>query len=141
MLKKIVVLTLVVVVSSLGCSKKQEAMEGSQEPLSMEELTVTGTEMTPQAATPVTTAPAAKLAPLPPAGPYQPTGIEIQTALKNTGFYTGEIDGKIGPLTRNAVGEFQKANNLKADWKVGPKTWAVLSAYLAPLTKAKTKKR
>ena len=56
---------------------------------------------------------------------------DIQNALKNAGFYTGAIDGKIGPKTKKAVMEFQKANGLKDDGKVGPKTWAALEKYLA----------
>lgn len=55
---------------------------------------------------------------------------EIQTALKAAGFYTGSVDGKIGPKTKRAVVEFQKAMGLKADGKVGPKTWAELEKYL-----------
>ena len=55
---------------------------------------------------------------------------QIQTALKNAGFYHGNIDGKIGPASKRAVEEFQKQNNLKADGKVGPKTWAALEPYL-----------
>lgn len=55
---------------------------------------------------------------------------DIQKALKNAGFYTGTVDGKIGPRTKKAVMEFQKANGLKADGKVGPKTWAALEKYL-----------
>jgi len=67
--------------------------------------------------------------PLPPQGPYKPTGIEIQTALKNAGFYTGNIDGKIGPKSKKAIEDFQKANSLKVDGKVGPKTWEAMSKY------------
>lgn len=55
---------------------------------------------------------------------------EIQTALKNAGFYAGTIDGKVGPRTKKAILDFQKANALKADGKVGPKTWAALEKYL-----------
>ncbi|MBN2452955.1 MAG: peptidoglycan-binding protein [Candidatus Omnitrophica bacterium] len=55
---------------------------------------------------------------------------EIQIALKNAGFYTSSIDGKIGPMTKKSIMEFQKANGLKVDGKVGPKTWAVLEKYL-----------
>ncbi len=55
---------------------------------------------------------------------------DIQTALKNAGFYTGAIDGKIGPKTKRAVEEFQKAKGLKVDGKVGPRTWAELETYL-----------
>jgi peptidoglycan hydrolase-like protein with peptidoglycan-binding domain len=55
---------------------------------------------------------------------------DIQTALKASGFYTGNIDGKIGPKTKRAIVEFQKAKGLKADGKVGPKTLAELEKYL-----------
>ena len=55
---------------------------------------------------------------------------DMQTALKNAGFYTGTIDGKIGPRTKKAVEEFQRAKGLKVDGKVGQKTWAELEKYL-----------
>lgn len=55
---------------------------------------------------------------------------DIQTALKAAGFYTGNVDGKIGPKTKRAIVEFQKAMGLKADGKVGPKTWVELEKYL-----------
>jgi peptidoglycan hydrolase-like protein with peptidoglycan-binding domain len=55
---------------------------------------------------------------------------DIQTALKAANFYTGNIDGKIGPKTKRAIVEFQKAKGLKADGKVGPKTWVELEKYL-----------
>ena len=67
---------------------------------------------------------------LPPPGPYKPTNKQIQTALKNAGFYNGPIDGVIGPKTLKAIKEFQEKNNLKVDGKVGPKTWELLSRYL-----------
>ena len=37
-------------------------------------------------------------------------------------------DGKFGPLTEEAVKEFQKAHGLVADGIVGEKTWAALKA-------------
>ena len=55
---------------------------------------------------------------------------QIQTALKNAGFYHGNIDGKIGPASKRAVEEFQKQHNLKVDGKVGPQTWGALEPYL-----------
>lgn len=55
---------------------------------------------------------------------------EIQTALKAANFYTGKIDGKVGPKTKRAIVEFQKAKGLKPDGKVGPKTWGELEKYL-----------
>ena len=66
-----------------------------------------------------------------PTGPYKPTNRQIQTALKKAGYYKGEIDGAIGELTLEAVGKFQADNNLTIDGIVGPKTWALLSKYLA----------
>ena len=55
---------------------------------------------------------------------------EIQAALKAAGFYTGNVDGKIGPKTKRSIMEFQKAKGLKADGKVGPKTCAELEKYM-----------
>ncbi len=55
---------------------------------------------------------------------------QIQTALKNAGFYQGTVDGKMGKKTRKAVREFQKANNLPVDGKVGKNTWIALKGYL-----------
>ena len=60
---------------------------------------------------------------------------DIQTCLKNAGFYTGKIDGKMGAQTREAIKAFQKANNLHADGKVGGQTWAALKDYLYKKTK------
>jgi murein L,D-transpeptidase YcbB/YkuD len=54
---------------------------------------------------------------------------KIQTALKNAGLYTGSIDGKIGPKTREAIKTFQAQNGLKADGVAGAQTWAKLSQY------------
>ncbi len=55
---------------------------------------------------------------------------DVQTALKAAGFYTGEVDGKVGANTISAISAFQKANNLPADSVVGPKTWEILKTYL-----------
>jgi peptidoglycan hydrolase-like protein with peptidoglycan-binding domain len=55
---------------------------------------------------------------------------QVQTALKNAGYYQGAIDGKVGPKTKAAIKEFQKANGLKADGVVGKKTSAALNQYL-----------
>lgn len=125
----------------LGCGKKKDTLEQMQEPMSMESLT---TMNTTQASSPETNiVPATKsevvqmqttnpppLETLPPQAPYKPTVREIQTALKNAGYYAGNIDGKSGPMTKKAIEEFQKANSLTADGKVGPKTWAVLGTHL-----------
>lgn len=59
---------------------------------------------------------------------------QIQTALKAAGFYSGNIDGKIGPASRKAIQDFQQSNGLKVDGKVGPKTWVLLEKYLTTET-------
>ncbi len=126
----------------LGCGKKQESLEQMQEPLSVE---VTPVSTTPAVPTETIPAQAEKTQeaqlPLPPAGPYKPTNEEIQTALKNAGYYTAEIDGKMGPKTLKAIKDFQAANNLEADGKVGPKTWSVLSKHLNPPAEPPAEKR
>ncbi|MCX5714992.1 MAG: peptidoglycan-binding domain-containing protein [Candidatus Omnitrophica bacterium] len=55
---------------------------------------------------------------------------DIQTALKNAGFYNGPVDGKLGSQTRKAIKDFQKANGLEADGIAGKKTKALLVKYL-----------
>lgn len=61
---------------------------------------------------------------------------DIQTALKNAGYYTGAIDGKIGPNTEKAIREFQQANSLKVDGIVGAETRSLLIKYLSQPTQA-----
>jgi peptidoglycan hydrolase-like protein with peptidoglycan-binding domain len=147
-----IILALAVVVYLAGCGKKQKTLEEMQEPMSMEALSTLNAETknVPEAKTqeaPVAQAvqqaqavsPAQKLEPLPPSGPYKPSAIEIQTALKNAGYYTGNIDGKMGPETKAAIEEFQKTNGLKADGKVGTKTWALLRKHLNPKPSKTTK--
>jgi len=138
-----IILALAVMTLGAGCGKKQKSLEEMQEPMSMESLSTLKAEGTAQqtqgaeSSTPAGTAavsPAAPLEPLPPSGPYQPTAVEIQTALQNAGYYTGAIDGKAGPKTKKAIEEFQKANGLVADGKVGRKTWALLSKHLNAAT-------
>jgi peptidoglycan hydrolase-like protein with peptidoglycan-binding domain len=143
-----IILTLALTIYLAGCGKKKTAIEELPESLSMEELgSITTLDTAPAETKPQVTqtqpASEVKLEPLPPSGPYKPTPQEIQTALKNAGYYTGAIDGKIGPKTLKAIEEFQKANGLNVDGKIGPKTWAVLSKHLnpapAPTTTAKEK--
>jgi peptidoglycan hydrolase-like protein with peptidoglycan-binding domain len=38
---------------------------------------------------------------------------KVQQALKDKGVYSGAIDGKMGPATRDAISAFQKANKLE----------------------------
>ena len=109
----------------IGCGKKAAPVDEYQEAVSIEELVTTQTT----AAQPLQES-GQEIVPLPPRGPYKPGAEEIQKALKNANFYSGEIDGKIGPVSEKAIKEFQKANGLEVDGKVGPKTWAALSNYL-----------
>ena len=55
---------------------------------------------------------------------------KVQRALKSAGIYTGSIDGKVGPATKEAIIEFQKSHGLKADGVLGKKTWEELKTYL-----------
>ena len=138
-MKRLLSFTVVVLalVAISGCGKKQEAEE--LQPITMESLGMTSTSAAPAPeikaqevkVPPVEkTVQAKEVLPLPPQGPYKPTGIEIQAALKHAGFYTGKIDGKIGPKSKKAIEDFQKANGLKGDGKIGPKTWEALSKHL-----------
>lgn len=54
------------------------------------------------------------------------TVTEIQTRLKNWGYYSGEIDGVFGSATEKAVKYFQQKNGLTADGVVGAQTLAAL---------------
>ena|SRR3989338_2999917 len=58
-----------------------------------------------------------------------PTSEQIQTALKNAGYYIDAIDGKIGAKTKEAIMAFQTDHGLKVDGKVGAMTWSKLKEY------------
>ena len=47
---------------------------------------------------------------------------QIQTKLKNWGYYSGSVDGIYGEQTKQAVIKFQKKNRLTADGVAGPQT-------------------
>lgn len=51
---------------------------------------------------------------------------QIQSALKDWGYYNGAVDGIFGTATRNAVIAFQKANGLTPDGIAGAKTLAAI---------------
>lgn len=51
---------------------------------------------------------------------------QIQTKLKNWGYYNGSVDGVYGSQTYEAVKNFQKKNGLTADGIAGSKTLAAL---------------
>lgn len=50
----------------------------------------------------------------------------LQILLNGLGYNCGNADGCFGPKTLAAVRNFQKANNLDVDGKVGPATWGAL---------------
>ncbi|MBP3523919.1 MAG: peptidoglycan-binding protein [Clostridia bacterium] len=52
----------------------------------------------------------------------------VQTMLKELGYYTGEITGKVGTKTEAAIKKFQKEYDLTADGVAGPNTIARLKA-------------
>ena len=54
----------------------------------------------------------------------------LQQNLKTLGYYTGSVTGNFGPLTKEAVYSFQKANGLSADGVAGEKTLAAVSSKL-----------
>lgn len=63
-----------------------------------------------------------------------PSGFElplrqIQAALQNAGYYQGNIDGKLGPVTEDAIRRFQGDNGLEKDGIVGRNTWARLKEF------------
>ena len=64
-----------------------------------------------------------------PAG-FEIPALEIQKALKNAGYYSGDVDGKIGPDSREAIRSFQRDNGLTADGVCGKQTWNKLKIHL-----------
>ncbi|MDD5348069.1 MAG: peptidoglycan-binding domain-containing protein [Candidatus Omnitrophica bacterium] len=129
----VILLAVALGVSLMSCSKKEKTLEEMQQPMSPEDLNRLKTETQGQPAgeaTVVSTTEQPVAEQLPPSGPFAPTAKDIQTALKNAGYYTGSIDGKIGPKSTAAIESFQKDNGLTVDGKVGPKTWTVLSRFL-----------
>ena len=65
-----------------------------------------------------------------PRAPFDPR--EVQGRLTDLGWYTGAIDGVIGPLTLEAVSAFQTAAGLDADGRIGPETLGTLTTDDAP---------
>ena len=153
------VIGLALTLSIAGCAKKTAEISGTQG-TGFDSISTTDelaqlpqvSALNQQAAVealPVETSPVTQGAPMAaaPAAPAAPTAVpvpasagtgtvslshdkKIQTALKNAGYYQGNIDGKIGPASKRAVEAFQKEKGLKVDGKVGPKTWAALEPYL-----------
>ncbi|MGE4352933.1 MAG: spore cortex-lytic enzyme [Oscillospiraceae bacterium] len=51
---------------------------------------------------------------------------QIQTKLKDWGYYSGSVDGIFGSATESAIKYFQSKNGLTVDGMAGPKTLAAL---------------
>lgn len=93
----------------------------------------TTTPTTPAPTTPETTTPTAT----PPAtlpqdvvlrrGDEGPEVSQVQAVLVELGYLEGNVDGKFGPDTQQAVRDFQKSAGLAEDGIVGPATLAALS--------------
>ena len=56
---------------------------------------------------------------------------QIQTKLKNWGYYTGGVDGIFGSKTTSAVKSFQRKNKLAVDGIVGKKTANAMGVKLS----------
>ncbi|MDR3077244.1 MAG: peptidoglycan-binding protein [Planctomycetota bacterium] len=54
----------------------------------------------------------------------------IQAALREAGFYRGNVDGKVGSQTIGAITAFQRSVGIKADGIVGRVTWQHLQGYV-----------
>ena len=55
----------------------------------------------------------------------------IQSRLKKWGYYTGAVDGILGPKSIAAIKKFQRNNGLVVDGIVGPKTAAAIGISLS----------
>lgn len=60
---------------------------------------------------------------------YNPMIIEVQETLMKNGYDPGAIDGKMSWKTREAIRDFQKANNLRKTGYVNQETRAKLDSY------------
>ena len=120
---------------AVGCGKKESS---EMEPMSINIEGAPTTNLITKTGEPVEVGSKAEMTPMETAGAeaasaaayVAPAGEEIQQALKNAGLYAGSVDGKIGPMTKKAITEFQQQNGLIADGKVGRKTWEKLKTYL-----------
>lgn len=61
----------------------------------------------------------------------------IQQRLKKWGYYTGSIDGILGPKSVSAIKKFQKNNGLTVDGIVGPKTAEKIGITLSASSSSK----
>ncbi len=54
------------------------------------------------------------------------TVLTLQESLHSLGFYNGNLDGIFGPVTRDAVKEFQQSEDILVDGLAGPQTYGAL---------------
>ena len=57
------------------------------------------------------------------------SGHAVQKALVKAGYDPGKLDGQLGPQTKAALRQFQKAQGLEADGMIGLKTFRALLQY------------
>lgn len=69
-------------------------------------------------------------------GDTGPAVEQIQSGLKDAGYFGGRIDGNFSIMTRQAVISFQKAAGLKADGVVEGKTYRALTGKTIPAKSA-----
>lgn len=65
-----------------------------------------------------------------------PDGAECQTLLRRLRLYSGAIDGKIGPISREAIMAFQRTWLLAVDGKLGSMTRRTIAVVAADLVTA-----
>jgi peptidoglycan hydrolase-like protein with peptidoglycan-binding domain len=135
-MNKIIFLLAISLVFYAGCGRRvtteEEVSLESEElsPNSEEAADVTISQLqAPQSATTTSTTTTSSGTAVLSLVPETPTVEDIQKALKNAGFYAGNIDGKLGPKTKKAIEEFQAQNSLKVDGKVGKQTWSKLKEF------------
>lgn len=131
----------ILTIAFAGCSKKSDSDISAQDAggtvpteftLMQDTLPKAATGESVQSRQPeaIAAAPAVSMDPAALPVVSEPTTKDIQQALKNANLYSGKIDGDLGPKTKKAIKDFQEQNGLKADGKVGAKTWAKLSPFL-----------
>ena len=64
--------------------------------------------------------------------------VAIQRCLKNKGYLKGKVDGYFGAMTKKAVTNYQKANNLVADGIVGTRTAQKLNSHCSSSNSSST---
>ena len=72
-----------------------------------------------------------------PATPVKATIRSVQTALKELGFYSGSLDGIVGPETKGAITRFEHAARLPVTGRADEVLLARLNHALSPQTQAR----